>query len=90
MKVTLIIWLAFTAMTFLFSIFGGIIATRRYEKKHPNELLRRSFVERIVALLRSIFMCAIPIYHILLFFGYLFVWDEIIEKAIEDFEGRKQ
>ena len=89
MKVILIIWLAFTATTFLFAIFGSIIATRRYEKKHPNEpLLRRSFAERIVALLRSIFMCAIPVYHILLFFGYLFVWDEIIEKAIENFENR--
>jgi TRAP-type C4-dicarboxylate transport system permease small subunit len=88
MKVIFIIWLAFTAMTFLFAVFGSIIATRKYEKKHPHEqILRRSFVERVVAFLRSIFMCAIPIFHILLFFGYLFAWDKIIEKTIENFEN---
>ena len=88
MKVIFIIWLAFTVMTFLFAVFGGIVATQRYEKKHPNEKIHRPFlIERITAFLRAIVVCALPIFHILLFFGYLFAWDEIIEKTVEKFEN---
>ena len=41
MKTIFIIWLAFTVVTYLFGVFGNIIATQRYEKKHPNEKIPR-------------------------------------------------
>jgi TRAP-type C4-dicarboxylate transport system permease small subunit len=89
MKVIFIIWLAFTVMTFLFGIFGSIIAVQRYEKKHPNEKLPcPSPVERIIALLRSIIMSALPIFHIILFFAFLFAWDKVVERTVEIFENK--
>lgn len=88
MKVIFIIWLAFTAMTFLFGILGSIIAVQKYEKKHPNEKIPHTpLIERIIALLRAIIMCALPIFHVLMFFGYLFAWDRIVEKTVEKFEN---
>lgn len=88
MKVIFIIWLAFTAVTFLFGILASITAVQKYEKKHPNEKLPHpSLIERITALLRAIFMCALPLFHILLSLVYLFAWDKIVEKTIEKFEN---
>lgn len=89
MKEIFITWLTFTIMTYLFGIFGNIIATQRYEKKHPNKKIPRlSFIEGAVGFLRTIIMCALPIFHIILFFGFLFAWDKIIEKTVEDFENK--
>lgn len=89
MKAIFIIWLTFTIATFLFAILGSIIAVQRYEKKHPNEKISHPpFTERIIAFLRAVIMCALPVFHILMFFGYLFAWDKIIEKTVEKFENR--
>jgi hypothetical protein len=89
MKVIFIIWLAFTIMTYLFGVFGSIVAAQRYEKKHPNEkIFHSSLIERIIGLLRSIIMCALPVFHIVLFFEFLFAWDKIVEKTVENFENR--
>lgn len=89
MKTIFIIWLAFTVVTYLFGVFGNIIATQRYEKKHPNEKIPRlPFTERIIGSLRAIIMCALPVFHIILFLGFLFAWDKIIEKTVEGFENR--
>ena len=88
MKVIFITWLAFTIMTFLFGILASITAAQKYEKKHPNERISHpSLIERITALLRAIFICVLPVFHIILFFGFLFAWDEIVEKTIEKFEN---
>lgn len=89
MKTIFIIWLAFTIMTYLFGVFGNITATQRYEKKHPNERIPRPpLIEGAVGFLRSIIMCALPVFHIILFFGFLFAWDKIIEKTVEKFENK--
>lgn len=89
MKVIFIIWLAFTITTYLFGVFGSIVAAQRYEKKHPNEKIPRpSFIERVIALLRSIIMSALPVFHIILFFAFLFAWDKVIEKTVENFENK--
>ena len=89
MKVIFIIWLAFTIVTYLFGVFGSIAATQRYEKKHPNEKIPRpSLIERIIALLRSIIMCALPVFHIILFLVFLFAWDKVVEKTVEKFENK--
>ena len=89
MKTIFIIWLAFTIMTYLFGVFGSIAATQRYEKKHPDKQIPRpSPVERIIALLRSIIMCALPVFHIILFLVFLFAWDKVVEKTVEKFENK--
>lgn len=89
MKTIFIIWLAFTIMTYLFGIFSTIIAMQRYEKKHPNEKIPRpSPIERIIALLRSIIISALPIFHIILFFIFLFAWDKVVEETIKMFENK--
>ena len=89
MKAIFIIWLAFTIVTYLFGVFGSIAATQRYEKKHPNEKIPRPpLIERIIALLRSIIMCALPVFHIILFLVFLFAWDKVVEKTVEKFENR--
>lgn len=89
MKVIFIIWLAFTIMTYLFGVFGSIAATQRYEKKHPDKQIPRpSPVERIIALLRSIIMSAFPIFHIILFFAFVFAWDNVVERTVEMFENK--
>lgn len=89
MKTILIIWLTFTVLTFLFGILGSITATQRYEKKHPNEKIPRpSLAERTIAFLRTIVICALPVFHIILFLVFLFAWDTIIEKTIEKFENK--
>lgn len=89
MKTILIIWLTFTVLTFLFGIFGSIVAVQRYEKKHPDKKLPYpSPVERIIALLRSIIMSAFPVFHIILFFAFLFAWDKVIEETVEKFENK--
>lgn len=89
MKVVFIIWFAFTIVTCLFGIFGSIVATQRYEKKHPNEKIpRQPLVERVIALLRSIIMCALPVFHIVLFLTFLFEWDKVVERTVEMFENK--
>ena len=89
MKAIFIIWFAFTIMTYLFGVFGSIAATQRYEKKHPDKQIPRpSPVERIIALLRSIIMCALPVFHIILFLVFLFAWDKVVEKTVEKFENK--
>ena len=89
MKTIFIIWLVFTIMTYLFGIFGSIAAIQRYEKKHPNEKIPRSpLIERIIGFLRTIIMCALPIFHVILFLGFLFAWDKIVEKTVKEFENR--
>lgn len=89
MKVIFIIWLAFTIMTYLFGVLGSIAATQRYEKKHPNEKIPHPpLIERAIAFLRSIIMCALPIFHIVLFLAFLFAWDKIVEKTVEKFENK--
>lgn len=89
MKVIFIIWLAFTIMTFLFGVLGSITATQKYEKKHPDEKIPRPpLIERIIAFLRTIVICALPVFHIILFLVFLFAWDTIIEKTIEKFENK--
>lgn len=88
MKVIFIIWLTFTIATFLFAILGGIVTTQRYEKKHPNEKIPYPpLIERIIAFLRTIVMCALPVFHIILFFVFLFAWNTVVEKTIEKFEN---
>ena len=89
MKTIFIIWLAFTIMTYLFGVFGSIAATQRYEKKHPDKQIPRpSPVEKIIALLRSIVMCALPVFHIILFLVFLFAWDKVVEETVEKFENK--
>ena len=89
MKVIFIIWLTFTVLTYLFGVFGNITAMQRYKKKHPNEKIPRpSPIERVIALLRSIIMCALPIFHIILFLVFLFAWDKVIEETVEKFENK--
>ena len=89
MKTIFSIWLAFTIMTYLLGVFSSIAAVQRYEKKHPNEKIPRPpFIERIIALLRSIIMCALPVFHIILFLVFTFAWDKVIEEIVEKFENK--
>lgn len=89
MKTIFVIWLTITIVTYLFGIFGSIIAVQRYEKKHPDKKLPcPSPVERIIAFLRSIIMSALPIFHIILFFTFLFAWDKTVERTVEIFENK--
>lgn len=89
MKVIFIIWLTFTIVTFLFGVLGSITAVQKYEKKHPDKKLPcPSPVERIIALLRSIVMSALPIFHIILFFAFVFAWDNVVERTVEIFENK--
>lgn len=88
MKEIFITWLAFTIMTYLFGVLGSIIAVQRYEKKHPNEKIPHPpLIERMIVFLRAVIMCALPVFHVILFLGYLFAWDKIIEKTVEKFEN---
>lgn len=89
MKVIFIIWLTFTVLTYLFGVLGSITAVQEYEKKHPDEKIPRPpFIERIIAFLRTIVICALPVFHIILFLVFLFAWDTVVEKTVEKFENK--
>ena len=87
MKIILWIWLAITLTDLLFAVIGGFEGGRKFKELYPQVCLRRhSIIEAFGAFFRLVIMCAIPIFHLLVFIGIIFMWDTFIQYVIKGIE----
>jgi hypothetical protein len=84
MPIIIKIWLVISAIAAGMTYASAMIARQRFRERYPEiEMETLSPLERTSSLIRSILLTCCPFIHLLIIGGLLFLFDEIIDRAVE-------
>lgn len=84
LKILFIIWLLISVITFVLLMLTSELTVRKLKTKFPNATLkyRNTLLEKVVASIKLVVICCLPIIHLGLLLIILFKYD-ICEDAME-------
>ena len=88
-EILFVIWLSFVFINFLYFAIICAVATSRFKERHPNKKPRKPKpIEFILSLVTILLLSMIPIFHLVSGFTYIFCYETIIEKSVENLEDK--
>lgn len=83
------IWLSFVFIDCLYFAIICAVAASRFKKRYPDKKPRKSSpIELILSFITILLLSMIPIIHLIAGFTYIFCYETIIEKSVENLEDK--
>ena len=88
-EILFVIWLSFVFINFLYFAVICVVSTSRFKERYPGKKIRKSSPgELILALITVLLLSIIPILHLVYGFAYIFCYETIVEKSVENLANK--
>lgn len=88
-EILFVIWLSFVFINFLYFAVICAVSASRFKERHPDKKPRKPKpIELILSLITILLLSMIPIFHLVSGFAYIFCYESIIEKSVENLESK--